>query len=382
VVSVHFEADLSQYLPDDRVLINWLRNPYRPVFAGLVPMGPERWGRHSGDPTEFNEEVVLPMMRLTLGIPDLQPKVRKISEWSVEAVLADRYQVGRVFLAGDAAHRHPPTTGLGLNTGIQDAHNLAWKLAAVTSGRAAPALLASYEAERRPIGAFNVKWALNAWFNHMAIEAGIVMTHPNNLADMQTPEHVQAAFRSLLADTSDGHARRARLSKIFSTQTIEFCVQDVELGFRYDDGALVSDGSLPPPRDPLGSTYVPCARPGHRLPHCWLDENGKQVSTLDVVDGTGYTLLVHANQHGQSWADAARRVAADTGHGIKVVRIGRGGDALDAESRWAGLSQLRPGGAVLVRPDHIVAWRSLDEQSQPEEALSRALERISGRQTA
>ena len=188
-ISVHFEADLSQWIPDDRVLLNWLKPMHRQGVSVIVPMGPDKWGRNSPewslgfprmpfDPPSFSDEAAADEVRKILAIADLPIKVRCVSEWAVEGVLAERYRVGRMFLAGDAAHRHPPTTGLGLNTGIQDAHNLAWKLALATQGKAGDKLLDTYEAERRPVGAFNVEWALNAFFNHMLLEMGVVAVHP------------------------------------------------------------------------------------------------------------------------------------------------------------------------------------------------------------
>jgi len=262
-VSVHFEADLSDYYPDDRVLLNWLKPAHRQGVSAIVAMGPEKWGRFSPewslgfpkmpfDPEEFTDSMAADEVRKILGISDLEVKVRCVSEWSVEGVLADRYVDGRIILAGDAAHRHPPTTGLGLNTGIQDVHNLAWKLALLTSGKAAPGLLQSYESERRPVGAYNVEWALNSFFNHMLLEMAIVAVHPNNLTEMQTPEHVIGAYQAVLADTPNGRMRRARMAAVYETQYMEFYAHDIELGFVYNSSIVTSDGTPEPERDPLG----------------------------------------------------------------------------------------------------------------------------------
>ena len=168
LVSSHVTADLSPWW-DDACLITWFINPDHGGTFGsgaMVPMGPT-WGKHSeqwtihfnfnpDDPEQIDEVSVLPRLRALLKLPDVDMQVHKVSHWTLEGVLADRYQVGRVFLAGDAAHRHPPTTGLGLNTAVQDAHNLAWKLAAVISARADTKLLDSYASERQAIGRRNV----------------------------------------------------------------------------------------------------------------------------------------------------------------------------------------------------------------------------------
>lgn len=365
-MGVHFEADLSADYPDDRVLLNWIRSPKRPGVSVIVPMGPGQWGRHSPewslgfprmpfDP-EFDESNVIPLIRDILGLPNLAIKVRRVSQWTVGGVLADKYKIGRVFLAGDAAHRHPPTTGLGLSTGIQDAHNLAWKLASVLQGRAAPSLLESYEAERRPVGAFNVEWALNAFFNHVMLDMLPVVTHPGDLSKMQTPEHVQSALLALFADTPNGRMRRERLRRVYDTQHIEFSALDVELGFVYPQGAFTPDGTEPPPRDPMGQDYQPAARPGHRLPHAWMDFQNQTVSTHDFVGSCGGFALI-TGPRGQSLAAAAKAVASEMRVDLTIATVGSNGNVRDTEARWADLSKLSEDGAVLVRPDNIVGWR-------------------------
>jgi len=365
-VSVHFQADLSRWYPDDRVLLNWLRSPYRPGVSVIVPMGPGNWGRHSpewsisfpkmADDPEWTEENVVPMVRKILGIPELELSVLCKTEWTVEGVLANAYRRGRVFVAGDAAHRHPPTTGLGLNTGIQDAHNLAWKLALVTRYGAADRLLDSYEAERRPIGAFNVEWALNAFFNHLLLEAAIVGTHPNHRSQIQSSGHVIAAYSALLADTANGRMRRARLDQIFDTQHIEFYARDIELGFVYERGAIVLDDGLPAsPRDPLGQDYRPFARPGHRLPHIWLDRRGEQISSHDLVSGTdGFVLL--AGAHFNEWEAAVDQAVAETGIPLQMIAMGH--DVDDSEGQWETITGLSEQGVLLIRPDNIIAWKT------------------------
>ena len=388
-IGVHFEADLSRYYPDDRVLLNWLKPPTRPGVSVLVAMGPGKWGRHSPEwsigfakgphhPAKLSDAEAIGEIRALLGIPDLPVTVRCITEWAVEGVLADRYREGRVFLAGDAAHRHPPTTGLGLNTGIQDAHNLAWKLARVLSGAAHDRLLDSYEAERRPIGAFNVEWALNAFFNHMLLEMSIVAVHPNNLSEVHTPEHVMGAFAGLFADTPNGRMRRRRLETVFETQDIEFFPNDVDLGFTYESAAIVPDGTPALARDAFGGAYAPTTRPGHRLPHCWLDDGETRLSTHDLV-GPGKTFVLITGKGGRPWVDAAARAAAALGVAIRSVVVDRDGDLVDAEGRWRDLRQIASDGAILVRPDNIVAWRSHGLIDGAAQALTDALQGLLGR---
>ncbi|CAM3096517.1 FAD-dependent monooxygenase [Skermania piniformis] len=151
MVSIHMTADLSQWATDDDILIRWLVNPdFGGSWSGvLVPMGPEHWGPESeewvfhmqyatDDADAMQEEKVLGRMRASLGLPqDFDFTVHRISQWVMEGVISDKFRAGRVFFVGDAAHRHPPTGGLGLTSAIHDVYNLTWKLQAVLSGRPA-----------------------------------------------------------------------------------------------------------------------------------------------------------------------------------------------------------------------------------------------------
>lgn len=377
MVSCHFKADLSAYA-DDTCLITWFLNPDGAGSWGsgaMVPMGPT-WGKHSeewnfiftfgpDDPERFDEEAIVPRLKGLLKLPDLEVEVLRVSHWILEGVLADRYRVGRVFLGGDAAHRHPPTTGLGLNTAIQDSHNLAWKLAAVIKGHADPSLLDTYESERQPIGMRNVDWAMFTFLNHLVIDAGL------GLMPGQPAEANRAAMEAFFADTPMGETRRARAAEVIETQRTEFQAHDLEIGFRYDTGALVSDGSAPPPSDPMGRVYHPTTRPGHRLPHAWLDRGGDRISTHDLVARDGFVLLTDPS--GSGWAEAARSAAEKFGVAVQTVTIGPGGDCVDAEGGWAQVREIQDGGAVLVRPDNHVAYRATAPVSDPVDALATAL---------
>jgi 2,4-dichlorophenol 6-monooxygenase len=148
-VSIHMSADLSQWLRDPEVLIRWILNPDLgdPLSGVLIPMGPDHWGPDSeewvfhlqfmtADESAFDDNVVMERMRFVLGLPDFNPKIHLISRRALDGILASRLRVGNVFLLGDAAHRHPPTGGLGLNTAVHDTYNLCWKIAAVLRDQA------------------------------------------------------------------------------------------------------------------------------------------------------------------------------------------------------------------------------------------------------
>jgi 2,4-dichlorophenol 6-monooxygenase len=178
-----------------------------------------------------------------------------------------------------------------------------------------------------------------------------------------------------------GATRRARAQEVVSTQRTEFQAHDLEIGFRYDTGALVPDGTDAPPSDPMGSTYHPTTRPGHRLPHAWLaGSDGARVSTHDLTSWDGFALLTGAGS--DSWVAAAAAASEKLGVPVRAVRIGASGGAgvhADVNSTWAALREVSDAGAVLVRPDNHVAYRAHDAVADPEKALIDALSTVLGR---
>jgi 2,4-dichlorophenol 6-monooxygenase len=384
IVSSHVTADLSPWW-DDACLITWFINPDHGGTFGsgaMVPMGPT-WGKHSEewtihfnfnphDPEHIDEVSVLPRLRTLLKLPDVPMTVNKVSHWTLEGVLADRYQVGRVFLAGDAAHRHPPTTGLGLNTAVQDAHNLAWKLAAVINGQAKPELLDSYASERQPIGRRNVDWAMFTALNHGVLDAGM------GFSPLHNDTMRAASFEMFFSDTPMGATRRARAAEVFETQRTEFQAHDLEIGFCYSDGALIDDGTPAPIPDPMGGHYQATTHPGHRLPHAWLLHAGQRLSTHDLV-GRDAVFLLLTGDDGAPW-QAAADAAAQT-LGIKLVRaaIGTGQPYQDADGTWATLREISAQGALLVRPDNHIGWRSHGAARDADAELTDALRQLLAR---
>ncbi|MET0545829.1 MAG: FAD-dependent monooxygenase [Caulobacterales bacterium] len=386
MVTTHFRADLSRVIDDDSLMIRWFINPEKGGSWGsgvMVALGPDRYDRHSeewllhfsfqpDDPAQFDEQSVVPRLRELLRLPDLQPDIIRMNNWQVQGVLADRYREGRIFLAGDAAHRHPPTTGLGLNTAVQDAHNLTWKLAAVLKGQAGPALLDTYESERQPIGEQNVNWAMLTFQNHLVIDAGLGML-PGAPVEMN-----REAFRMLFSDTRQGAARRQRLNEVIATQRAEFQAQDMESGFSYDSSsAIIPDGAPPPVKSPMGDDYVPVMRPGHRLAHVWLEKGSQRVSTLDLVGRQRFVLLTSGED--AAWRGAVESVSRELGIALELRVIGDGADYRPADGQWASLSGLENGGAILVRPDGHVGWRVARKPASPEDDLRSAFSRILNR---
>lgn len=363
MMSAHFVADLSPWIDDDTPMIRWFNNPDQ---AGgtwgsgvIVAMGPDSYDRHSrewlvhfafqpDDPAQFDETTIVPRLRTLLKTPDLAMEVLRMNNWQVQGVLARRFREGRIFLAGDAAHRHPPTTGLGLNSAIQDAHNLAWKLAAVLKGVAGDALLDSYEEERRTITGQNVDWAMLAFQNHLVIDAAI------GLMPGAPPEVNRGAYELLFSDTKVGAARRKRLAEVVETQRIEFQAQSIETGYHYPSGFFIADGSEAPPSDPMGGEFVPTARPGHRLPHVWLRRRGEKISTHDLAGRGRFALF--AGSKGARWIEEADDLAG-AGFPIVAYRIALHGELSAAGNDIEEIFGIEAEGAILVRPDGYVALR-------------------------
>ena len=380
MVSVHMSADLSRWAADDDVLIRWLVNP---DFGGswasgvLVPMGPERWGpaseewvfhmQYATDDVEaMQEDKVLERMRATLGIEGFDPTVHKISTWVMEGVIADRFRLGSVFLLGDAAHRHPPTGGLGLNSAVHDAYNLCWKLALVLSGKAGDALLDTYEAERKPVDQANIDSAIASAMNHFTIDAAL------QLSPEKSPEENWAELMPLWDDTLPGSAaKKHALNQAVGTQTMEFHHHNVEFGYRYDSTAVLDDGSPEHvPLDPV-RLYEPSTKPGHPLPHAFVERENERLPLGSLVSGGRF--LVIAGEEGHAWVEAAEKVAAENDLPIEAFTVGLGGCTyVDVRLAWLKHRGITPDGVVVVRPDRYVAFRSAAGADDPRQTLEEA----------
>jgi 2,4-dichlorophenol 6-monooxygenase len=384
VVSLTFRADLSGYLQEDESVIRLFLQPAPDGTVrrfSVVAAGPDVWDRNcphwrSGvilpagselHPETYTEADAIRDLRALLKLPELQITDITMNHWLIESVVADRFQVGRTFFVGDAAHRHSPMGGLGLNTGIQDAHNLAWKLGAVLSGHGSPALLASYEDERRPVARRRVEFATFCFFNHLSVSGGFGMLPGAG------EEHHRAVLGALFSDSADGATRRSQLQEMVHTLRREFQHADVDLGFEYADSpAVVTDGTDPPPRDPAGHHYEPVARPGHRMPHAWLERDGRPVATHHLLRNGTFLLLCGA--HGEPWLDAARAAEAP----IDAYRVGTDVELGESDGAWSRLRGHGEDGAVLVRPDGHVAFRALSLPDDPTTELQHVLDAVLG----
>lgn len=334
-VSVMFVSHrLADVVGDRRFVVCYLTNPE--ADGALLPVdNRENWVFHApwhpelGETLEeFTDERCAEHIRRAVGVPDLDVEIKGRAPWHAAQRVAQRYADGRVFLVGDAAHEMPPTGAFGSNTGIQDAHNVAWKLAAVLAGWAGPGLLASYDEERRPVA-----------------EA------TSSRASSRSVEHSHPGYAPEPGAGGPGGRKGGILN--------------VALGYRYPRGAVRgADLTVPVVPDSLRLT----GEPGSRAPHMWLHRAGERVSTLDLYERT--LVLLSSGSNG-AWHTAAARVAEKLSLPLVSYRIGDGPEAeLSPESLdWAEVHGVTTDGAVLVRPDGFVAWRSDGAASDPEAAL-------------
>jgi putative polyketide hydroxylase len=305
----------------------------------LTVNGADRWGFliHSLSAYGFTKENLTPercteLVRRAVGIADLPVEVLGINFWNCSAMVADSFRSGNVFLVGDAAHETTPSGGFGMNLGVQDAQNLAWKIAAVLRGKADSSLLDSYEAERRP----------------------------------HALEVVGATLLNMQSFDRSKRQTEARLPrKEFLNE------RGLIFGARYQSLAVVPDGSTPPEVSDPVTEYVASAHPGCRAPHVWLEGKDGRRSTIDLF-GRGFVLM--AAPGGSSWRSAARQGGLPR---IDVWVLGE--DIVDAEETWMTSYGVREGGAVLVRPDGYVAWRIAFKPGDPEQALADAFGQILAR---
>jgi 2,4-dichlorophenol 6-monooxygenase len=385
MVSAHFSADLSPYLPDDGLLIYWFVNPDHAGSIGsgyLYHLGP--WDQRGvskewvfacaflpTDPARFDDADMRERINRSLGLPDLEAELHSISHWYIQSVVADRFRAGRVFLAGDAAHRIPPWGALGLNTGIQDAHNLTWKLASALADPGLAPLLDSYEVERRPMAVAVATNSLANFQNH-----GGVVDVALGLDPAAPPSQGWAALKTLFSEGPTGDTARASVDAAMQVLDKEFHAHGVELGFYYSDGVVVREPGQPEgcvPQDHLG--YHPTSSPGHHLPHTWLQTPEGRRSTLGLLDPGRWLLVV--DEDAEAWRSALAAATSPLARLIDTVEVGPE-RSVRSGPEWTQLREISPSGALLVRPDSIVAWRSHGLPKEPGSALAAALDQLTG----
>ena len=329
-VTIYFRADVTGLLRGRNLSVIYVNHPQlrgffrieKPFDSGFLAVNA------IGDPANPNtnpadgltEERARDWVRLALGSDDVRITIENVMPWNAEANWAARYQQGRVFIAGDAAHAMPPNGGFGGNTGIQDAHNLAWKLAMVLRGDAGPELLDSYDAERRPVGVFTTEQAYSRYVTRTAPYLGT------------------AGIQPVAPDL------------------------DVELGYRYDSAAICHDGDPGPLHENPRDSH---ARVGTRAPHAWVKTpDGRRLSTIDLGGGTRFVIVTGPNA--QSWIKAIRAVTETGGMPLRDVDV-YGLDSPGFEDPEGSVAQAfgLTNDIALIRPDGFVAWRSKTPTGSP-----------------
>jgi 2,4-dichlorophenol 6-monooxygenase len=379
VFNVLCEIDLSEYVVHRHASLYSVIQPgssyWAPVAVFRMVRAWDQWlvgliVPHSAGKPEPCLQDFEDRVRALVGDATLPLRILSTSMWTINDVFAERYTDGRVFCMGDAVHRHPPANGLGSNTCVQDAFNLAWKLAFVLQGKANPELLKSYDAERQPVGHQIVARANKSQMQNYKVW---------DLLGGGTLTEVASDSGTAVFDTKVG---RARLRQEIANMQYTYHAHGVEMTRRYQSHAVVSDGRAPVPihRDPE-LYYHPSTTPGASLPHAWLGHRlpGPAISTLDLAGKQRFTLMT--GHGGEAWRDAARTVSEKMGVDILVASIGPHLDYEDLYGTWRGLSEVDEPGCVLVRPDLIIGWRSYGLPGDPLRTLDEAMREILGYST-
>ncbi|QDW41543.1 hypothetical protein FFI89_033155 [Bradyrhizobium sp. KBS0727] len=337
-VTIHFEANLRHIVGDRPAILYWILDPSAAgtfiaydidqTWVYTPRVTPEQFDRE-----QYSDAHCIDLIRKAIGRDDVVLRIRHVVPWMMAAQVATTYRQGSVLLVGDAAHRFPPTGGFGLNTGIQDAHNLAWKIASVLRSPGHSALLDSYDRERRPIAEINTRQSLH---------------NSNRLPDL---------FRLAQETIVDGQVSAAdarRLAAEIATHREHFLSPGLQLGYGYG----------PPVRGPAEPTrYDPSAREGDRMPHAWLARGEQRLSTLDLLEPTSFTLL--AGRDGAAWRSVVSGLDS-----IKTVILD---DSFVFESDWLTLCGLKGTSAMLVRPDGHLARTVADHSPASRAAIVETL---------
>ena len=380
-MNILFRADLSKYVAHRPSVLYWVMQPGADV--GGIGMGLVRmirpwnewlivWGYDINEPTpEVDATFATNVARQLVGDPELEIELISANTWTVNNAYATELQRGRVFIMGDAAHRHPPSNGLGSNTSIQDAYNLAWKLAAVLKGQAGAGLLASYNAERAPVAKQIVTRANQSIAEFGPIFEALGMTGGTDYAK------IKASMTARTDATATAAKQRAALREAIAFKKYEFDAHGVEMNQRYKSQAVVSDGQMEPTFDLDAELYFqPTTWPGARLPHAWVYEHdsGAKHSTLDLCGRGLFTVLTGIG--GEAWCVAAETVGKELNMSIRCHVIGPRQRYVDHVGEWARAAEISDSGCLLVRPDQHVAWRLEELAGDPEAELRRVLRAI------
>ena len=360
-VMIHFEADLTPFVKDRPGVLYFIFGPTSGTV--LISFDAARswvlmhaWNPQAESVEDYNDARCAALVERAVGATVSPIRILHKSPWTMCAQVAETYRAGRMFLAGDAAHRYPPTGGLGLNAGVGDAFNLAWKLAAVLRGDAGEDLLDTYEAERRPVAQTNCDQSLTNSARIFEVIAALNGADPKKAADR---------FEAIIAAPDSF----PEVAAAIEAQRPHFDSFALQMGYQYASDAIVKPGDGPDFSDI--SAYVPRYVAGASLPHHWVARNGARVSILNLLPANGFCLLAGPEAH--EWASAAE--------GLKptVTVLREGVDfAADGES-WTKRAGLPADGALLVRPDAHICMQCDSPGEDATEKLARGLDQVLAR---
>ncbi|KAF9762331.1 hypothetical protein IL306_003451 [Fusarium sp. DS 682] len=383
--NVHIRADLTQYLAHRPGSLNWVLNTQAPDWSAVGNFRMVRpWNEFvvsmhpaTKDPSSFQptEDSILKRLHEMIGDDNVEIEILSSFSWSINDQVAEKWQQGRILCIGDATHRHPPINGLGSNTCIGDAFNLAWKLAYVIQGKAAPDLLQTLTQERKPVGDGIVRRANDGMEAQRRLWAVLGLDQ----------ESRAEAVASLTALTADGAKKRAILRDAIEATEDEVQALGIQMNQVYANTgskALVveEDDAEPDFSDTNSLRQVKITTyPGYHLPHVWLaaDALSERISTLDLSGHGYFTLLTGIG--GAAWKKAAQNLSATGDLQLRSYSIGFRCDFMDCYRDWEKVRGVEDDGVVLVRPDHFVAWRCRAMVKDPETKLRAVLRSILGR---
>lgn len=360
-IMIHFQADLTEFVKARPGVLYFLFGPGS--GAALISFDAARsWVlMHTWDPKteaieDYGDDRCATLIEHTVGAPVPELRILHKSPWTMCAQVAETYRAGRMFLAGDAAHRYPPTGGLGLNAGIGDAYNLAWKLAAVLRGEAGEALLDTYEAERRPVAQTNCEQSLTNSARIFELVAAL---------NGDDPAKAASRFDAICAAPN----KFPEVAAAIEAQRPHFDSFALQLGYQYASDAIVNPGEAPDFSDI--SAYVPRYVAGASLPHHWVTRNGTRVSILSLLPASGFCLL--AGPEGHEWASAAEALDPI----VTVLR--EGVDFEPVGESWTERAGMPSDGALLLRPDAHICLQCGSPDETAAETLARSLDQVLAR---
>ncbi|KAI1193161.1 FAD binding domain-containing protein [Nemania serpens] len=392
-LNVWFEADLSHLMAHSPGLIHMLIKPDKPqpdycaiaITRQVKPFS--EWvismlAKPGVTEVTADRDEIIQHVKDLIGDPNVQVKVKSISTWSIRDCYAEEYSRGRVFCLGDAVHRHPPFNGLGSNTCIQDAYNLAWKIGYVRKGLASPSLLASFNAERQPVGSAVVKRTNKTGRVHAQLFSLMGVFEPDLIKKRKILDR-------LGEDTEEGAKSRASFQQIIEDLDAERHGFGVEMNQVYKSKAVWADDEpCPPPCFPNAEDsdlhYLESTYPGFRLPHAWLratkaTPDDPMISTHDLAGKGHFTILTGIGGKAK-WVEAAEKVRKDLSIEMPVYSIGE--DYRDLFYDWSRKRNISERGAIVVRPDRFVAWRyngGGQDQEDCRDRLVKVMSRLLGR---